>query len=77
MAGLAYATAPAHRKFPPSGGSRHVLAEPTRALDSAVVARSAAHRRSSVSYFVRADIDGHSRLTPSAERLRLPAGISI
>jgi outer membrane protein assembly factor BamB len=70
MAGLALTGGPAHARVPVSGGSRHGLTEPTRVLDSSVVGQAPQHRHVRVTYFVRADIDGHSQLTLSGRTAR-------
>jgi eukaryotic-like serine/threonine-protein kinase len=53
MAGLALTAGPAHAQYPLSSSAR----------DSAQASQSAPHHSARVTYLVRADIDGHSKLT--------------
>ena len=69
MASLALTAGPAYAQSPVSGGAQHGLAAPIRVPSSAVVGQSPSHR-DRVTYVVRADIDGHSRLTLSGRSAR-------
>jgi hypothetical protein len=69
MAGLALTAGPAYAQSPVSGGVPHGLAAPSRVLAPAVVGQSPRVRHR-VTYRVRADIDGHSRLTLSGKSAR-------
>lgn len=69
MAGLALTAGPAYAQSPVSGGVRDGLAAPIRVLAPAVVGQSA-RDPDRVTYRVRADIDGRSRLTLSGNSAR-------
>lgn len=69
IAGLALTTGPAYAQSPASGGAQNGLAAPIRISASAVVGQSPSGRHK-VTYVVRADIDGHSRLILSGRSAR-------
>jgi eukaryotic-like serine/threonine-protein kinase len=60
MASLALTAGPAHAQYPVSSGAR----------DVAHAGQPAPHHRAKVTYFVRADIDGHSKLTLAGRTAR-------